>query len=545
MKILSYRIFLTFLLILSINILLTIVSYSQVTQEWVRRYSGISSHGSQGKSIKLDSEGNVYVLAGASTDTSYGDYCVIKYSTTGTFLWQAIYNTPGNLSDSPETFAVTATGDVYITGSSGINFVYHLLTIKFNSSGILQWARTYNGGGPGDDAYDIAVDRQGNVIIAGGTGVNNNSGYALTIKYNSNGDSLWVRKYTQNAISTNHKVVTDDSNNVYTTGYHEVGLMQENYLTLKYSRDGNLIWVSSYGLQPIGGEATCIAIDSNRNIYVAGTMYTLNPGYSDNALVKIYPNGDTAWTRVYTGIGGNNLCSYTPTGLSIASDGSAVYYTTACETQNSPEFVTLAYYSTGDSIWIRRYQIGGSGGPQYNPSNLKLDKNNNVYVTGSSAILNNGVIIKYLNNGTQQWVATGDSSSCKDIFIDSNLNFYVTGSRRVLNNIYNAVTIKYNQLVGIISNNSELPKSYKLHQNYPNPFNNSTVIEYELPLKSKVELKVYNSIGQLVKILVNSEQNASYYAIIFNAENLSSGIYFYQLKADDSVIETKKFILIK
>jgi photosystem II stability/assembly factor-like uncharacterized protein len=85
---------------------------------------------------------------------------------------------------------------------------------------------------------------------------------------------------------------------------------------------------------------------------------------------------------------------------------------------------------------------------------------------------------------------------------------------------------------------------YKLDQNYPNPFNPSTVISYQLPVSSDVTLKVYDILGNEIETLVNEEQSAGVYEIEFDASKLSSGIYFYQLKAGN-YINTKKMILIK
>lgn len=88
------------------------------------------------------------------------------------------------------------------------------------------------------------------------------------------------------------------------------------------------------------------------------------------------------------------------------------------------------------------------------------------------------------------------------------------------------------------------PQTFTLMQNYPNPFNPSTVISYHLPANSIVTLSIFNALGKEIDILVNKEQSAGYYNVIFNAENLSSGIYYYRLNAKDFV-ETKKMILLK
>ena len=91
---------------------------------------------------------------------------------------------------------------------------------------------------------------------------------------------------------------------------------------------------------------------------------------------------------------------------------------------------------------------------------------------------------------------------------------------------------------------TEIPSAYRLYQNYPNPFNPSTNISYTIPELSRVKITLYNILGQEVKVLVNEEKPAGYYNIEFNAANLPSGVYFYQLVAGD-FIQTKKMLLLK
>lgn len=87
--------------------------------------------------------------------------------------------------------------------------------------------------------------------------------------------------------------------------------------------------------------------------------------------------------------------------------------------------------------------------------------------------------------------------------------------------------------------------SYNLYQNYPNPFNPNTTISYCIPKESFVKLLVFNSLGQLVKTLVDVEaQYPGEYKINFIAEDLTSGVYYYQLNAENISV-TKKFILLK
>ena len=78
---------------------------------------------------------------------------------------------------------------------------------------------------------------------------------------------------------------------------------------------------------------------------------------------------------------------------------------------------------------------------------------------------------------------------------------------------------------------SEIPGRYTLEQNYPNPFNPITTIRYGIPESVHVRLEVYNTIGQRIKVLVDEEKQAGYHQVIFNANDLASGVYFYRLQA--------------
>ena len=95
-----------------------------------------------------------------------------------------------------------------------------------------------------------------------------------------------------------------------------------------------------------------------------------------------------------------------------------------------------------------------------------------------------------------------------------------------------------------VENQLTVPTEYKLAQNYPNPFNPVTTIQYSIPQRSNVLLKVYDVLGNEVATLVNEEKDRGVYSVNFDATQLTSGIYFYTLQASD-FIETKKMILIK
>jgi PKD repeat protein len=94
-----------------------------------------------------------------------------------------------------------------------------------------------------------------------------------------------------------------------------------------------------------------------------------------------------------------------------------------------------------------------------------------------------------------------------------------------------------------------IPKKYALSQNYPNPFNPATKIDFELPLDSRVTIKIYDMTGREVAVLINDEaRTAGYYTSLFNGNFLSSGVYFYSIKAEangSNFATTKKMVLVK
>ncbi|MDP1993647.1 MAG: T9SS type A sorting domain-containing protein [Ignavibacteria bacterium] len=101
-----------------------------------------------------------------------------------------------------------------------------------------------------------------------------------------------------------------------------------------------------------------------------------------------------------------------------------------------------------------------------------------------------------------------------------------------------------NFITKVKKQNDVIPTSFSLSQNYPNPFNPETRIQYSVVSAQHVVLKVFDVLGNEVATLVNEEQPAGTYQISFNQKQLSSGIYFYQLRAGNFV-QTKKMILLR
>ena len=527
---------------------LQVVNAQQPTEEWVRRYSDTSVNSYSGSSVKMDNSGNVYVLART------GNFGFLKYDQSGNLLLTASTPVPSGFENGGgKYFDVTETGDVYVTGEINISINTWIYTCKFDSQGSFLWGKVYNPDS-GDLALDIKIDNIGNIILAGSSRIGSIN-YALIIKYNQNGDTLWVRKFnnSQNEAII-YKIVLDNINNIYATGY--IGTPSK-CLIMKYSSFGNQTWFSQFSFESGASHTGLgISLDLNENIYLILAVSVSFSGLN-NYLLKLSNNGSMVWNRVFKGIlNGEGRNTDIPKGPVISSDGNSIYFSTMSANGlggGSYSVATVKYNSSGDSQWVRVY--GGGGIPGANRvSNIKLDKLDNVYVCGSGHFQITGddaVIVKYDPVGNQKWVTqytgiiTNGGDGTNDILIDTNLNVFSTGvSKKTDNNGIVAFTRKINQIVGINIGSNQVPKDYKLYQNYPNPFNPVTSIKYTIPDDNFVTLKIYDLKGELVTTLVNEIQMKGEYEVSFDGKQYSSGVYFYVLESGQFV-KTKKMVLIK
>jgi len=154
----------------------------------------------------------------------------------------------------------------------------------------------------------------------------------------------------------------------------------------------------------------------------------------------------------------------------------------------------------------------------------------------------NAGVFRSVDNGNS-W--TSISSGLTDFNIQSlavNSDEYMfAGSGYFFRSINPTTSVEYE--------NDQYPSNHFLSQNYPNPFNPTTTIAYKIPENEFVTIKVYDILGREVAMLVNEEKSAGSYEVEFNSHsgevrNLTSGIYFYQLKTEE-YSQTKKMILLK
>jgi len=171
-----------------------------------------------------------------------------------------------------------------------------------------------------------------------------------------------------------------------------------------------------------------------------------------------------------------------------------------------------------------------------NCDGIKMDKNNNVYVSTWSA----GGVIKFdVNFSAPPTLVISGLSSPADIYINKKADTLASPNAG-----NNTVSFHFLNNPTSVGNNNTTVKDFNLYQNYPNPFNPSTSISFNLTKQGFVNLSVYNINGKKVSELLNEKMNAGFQSVSFNAINLSSGVYTYQLNVD-GVSVSKNMVLIK
>jgi len=266
--------------------------------EWSEIYAPNVDTLSAPAALAVDGAGNVYVTGYSFGVASY-DYTTVKYNASGVQQWASRYNGPGNSGDYAAALAVDGSGNAYVTGySTGSDTGYDYATVKYNASGVEQWAIRY--GGSGDDrAQDLAVDGAGNVYVTGYRffSVPKMDDY-VTIKYNASGIPQWTTPYHASMTDRPSSLALDQSGNVYVTGYTFQSGEGNNYTTVKYNSGGTQQWAATYN-GPVNGDdqAQEVAVDSSGNVYVTGYSHG-GPAY-DYATVKYNASGVQQWEARY------------------------------------------------------------------------------------------------------------------------------------------------------------------------------------------------------------------------------------------------------
>ncbi|MBL7138422.1 MAG: SBBP repeat-containing protein [Bacteroidales bacterium] len=504
---------------------------AQVTQEWVARYNSSGNRLDYATAMAIDASENVYITGySAAQNASYynGDYLTVKYNSSGVEQWAKTYNGISDSLDKAVGIVVDNLGNVYITGSSMSNQYgyFNWVTIKYNSAGQEQWLQRYAPLGGGEPA-SIVVDESGFVYVAGHA----EEGYGMhftTIKYNSAGVPLWETSELAYEGKSIAAMKVDNEGNVYVTGLGYLGDPAcSNYVTIKYNSYGVKQWAAFYNGLDLCNEPKSIALDDLGNVYVTGS----SEGGSNNndfLTVKYNSSGNQEWEARYEGPAGAWDDAYS---IAIDNLGNVIVAGRSNGLVTGFDYATVKYNSSGVQQWVQRYNGNDSYPGDDFPNDLVLDADGNVYVTGSSyKWIQDFTTIKYNTNGVQQWLQSynGPASSLDigfSIKVAPSGNVYAGGISFGGASQMDVLAIKYSQSSsGVPEQNSEKP----LFSLFPNPASHIVTIDINTTNREDPEITIYNMMG----ISVRSDMLKQNHQQI-NIGDLSSGIYMVEIKSKE------------
>jgi hypothetical protein len=269
--------------------LVTIKYNSDGSTAWWKEYNGPGNGMDKGTKVAVDVNGYIYVSGFIVNSNLWYDFVLFKYNTNGVQQWMRTFNYGGKTEtiEVSYTMCLDNLGNIYLAGVEadlGSPSNWNFLTVKYNSSGDLQWAAIYNGQGNSDDEVaSICVSPTGNVYVTGYSW--NGTNYdAATIKYNSSGSLQWAAIYNgpDNSYDAGNSIslINNGSQDfIYVAGSTYNVASGFDYLILEYNGQKDLLWHASYdrGLNE-NDEAKVICRDNNFAGRFFVTGYTTNQG---------------------------------------------------------------------------------------------------------------------------------------------------------------------------------------------------------------------------------------------------------------------------
>jgi hypothetical protein len=542
--------------ILFLTIIFSVNGFSQ-SPSWAWAESSGEIYDDFAFGVSTDAGGNVYITGtfyqypitfGSIILTNAGgdDIFIAKYDGAGNVIWAK--RAGGTDYDLANSISNDANGNVYVAGNfrstsmtlgtnilinAGSSFTKDIFIAKYDSSGIILWAKRM-GGASDDYGLSVSAASYGNIYLTGSfqsstiafdsTTLTNAGLYDIFIaKYDSTGNALWAKNDGGTDYDYAYGVAADAWGNAYVTGKFKSSSIIFDSTTVtnaggfdifiaKYNSFGNILWARSVG----GAMDDCgrsVSTDAEGNLYVVGyflsssitfgSITLTNAGGNDIFIVKYDGNGNVLWAK---SAGGTDY-DYAQ---SVSTDGNGNVYVTGSFGSSSIMFGSTGLTNPNvgwDNIFIAKYDSTGTvlwaksaGGTNYDDAyGISVDTLGNAYVAGS-----------YVSPSITFGTSTLTNSGSNDIYIAK----------------LNSTTI-----TGVAISNHDT--SINL---FPNPASSELRIENaELKIKA---IEVYNAVGEKIYSQVSNLQSP----ISIDVSQLLPGIYFITVTDNAGNKVTKKVV---
>ena len=548
---------------------------------WTKTYGG--DYYDYGYSVQQTNDGG-YIVAGMTASGSNGGVWLIKTDSLGEAIWTKTLG-----SGYANSIDQTSDGGYIIVGDKGIDpnppYPRDILLIKTDSSGNTIWSKTFRGDYPINLGVSVKQITEDEYVFLGYS-YNIGIDKCLLIKTDDLGNAIWTKTFDLG-------VVQDEAFSFQQTtdgGYIIAGITTSfsgngDVWILKTDASGDLLWTKVFEGNDYVEGANSIQQTLDGGYIIAGFSKLAGADYFDMLIIKTDDDGGKLWTK---NLGGN--LEERANSIQLTKDGGYIItgYTESFGAGDSdiwllkfnyptPINVQINFFPPVDTAWI----FGGCTGLDLISHNListptrdsiTIEPGPSSYFFYYDSLGNQILVDKYyfivedsLNQYDYElWFHPKSWAPFDSVQITFDSLFYF---QQNLFDIQLLVKLNGNPIDSLsqlfradwglgVEENGEPPAAFSLSQNYPNPFNPSTKIKYEIPFVTLrqsaiggqsdilVTLKVYDVLGNEIATLVNEEKQAGNYEVEFDATNLTSGIYFYQLKAGN-YIETKKMVLMK
>jgi hypothetical protein len=394
---------------------------SPVIPDWKQNIKNSLNSINKSVSLKIDNQGNCYVLGTTWYPDSAKDIILVKFNQKGEEEWRRVYDNPTHGDDIPKSMCIDISGNIWVCGMSKTKPQNaDFLVVKFTPDGIPLVDQLYNGK---DNMFDcanaIAADKYGNVYALGYQTTLDSGINMLLIKYRNDGSIEWKRGYASRQMDVGNKIFIDDSSNVYICGTANNGPNSADILIQKYNPEGQKKWQLIYdGVNSKNDAGQFMSVDDSMNIYVSGFVNHSN-SRADIPLVKITRNGriiqDVYFNGQIADCGASNL---------LASKN-YVYITAECNDYNISALSNFQLIF--DKVGRQKFYINATEDVKIMNC---LESGDNQLILGSKLIHPESTIIPYM--------ASYDTSAMKWTYSDSTVFglAYITQIELVGDNLF-------------------------------------------------------------------------------------------------------------
>lgn len=437
-----------------------------------------------------------YIAVGTSIISGYNKLFLVKLNIYGDTLWNKYYDLSINSAYSGFWIEETFDKGFIISGfGEGINRDAYL--IKTDSSGNIQWVKTFGGSGMDQGRCVRQLSDNGYILLVR-TSSNNPTDDILLIRTDSAGNEIWRKIYGNSTYEELGMEVQVCGNSGYIiAGWKRLGTQPAKMYLVRSDINGDSLWTKTFYDYSTSG-AYSIDLTDDNGFIIGGVADSTNNNYPLAYVVKTDSIGNIEWQKRY-----------------------ASAYKEYCYSIISLPNNRYAFCGMGDSVFF-----------EYERATIReIDGNGNTLwekyfrgLYGQNAFMS---VDKTVDNG---FILSGYTSS--------SFGFPFIVRTDSLGNV---------NTVGI-NNDNEFVNNFSLSQNYPNPFNPRTKIRYSISKPAQIKIVLYEITGKLVSVLVDDYHSIGNYLVTFDADkyNLSSGDYFYSLVfiSDDNLNSQKTLKMV-